>query len=264
VLVLCLVIGLAPAGLTELGEDENLARAEGAFTRAVQAGTSREAARRAFTEAADAFQELVRRGIRNPDLYRNLGNVSLLAGRLPEAVLAYRQGIRLAPGDRDLLRGLEAAREQVHYPSGYAGRPASSAWPQWLPRPSPGILLGLAIAGNALAWILATRWLMTRRAFLVVLAGASFGLTVVLAGLCALGQAEAAHDARHPVVVVAREGATLHVGNGPSYPPQDDLPILSRGMEGRQRLARGDWLQVDLPGGVTGWVRRSDVLMDLR
>ena len=40
------------------------------------------------------------------------------------------------------------------------------------------------------------------------------------------------------------------------------LPSVRRGMEGRLRFVRGDWLQVEFPGGDVGWLRRGDVLLD--
>jgi hypothetical protein len=260
--ILSLLIGLVPAGLPDLDEQDVQARAEAAFARGIQAGSRAEAARPAFAEAADAFHELARRGAHNPDLFRNLGNASLLAGRLPEAILAYHHGLRLAPADRSLQAGLEAARDQVNYPPASRTRPTASAWLNWRSWFAPEVLLGLALAIHALAWVLAVRWLITRRAGLAVLV--AFGLTLALAGMWALGQAQEAREARHPLVVVTNDGATLHVGNGPSYPPHHDLPTLVRGLEARQRFARGDWVQVDLPGGVSGWVRRSDVLLSLR
>ena len=46
------------------------------------------------------------RGVRNSDLYRDLGNASLLADDLPRAVLSYRRGLAPGAGDPDLQAGL--------------------------------------------------------------------------------------------------------------------------------------------------------------
>ena len=61
-----------------------------------------------------------------------------------------------------------------------------------------------------------------------------------------------------PVVVVARP-TELRTGNGPDYPPRLDAP-LPRGCEARRLFVRGDWWQVELGGGVVGWVPRAAVL----
>src|SRR5439155_1704350 len=82
-----------------------------------------------------------RRGAHNPILYRNLGHAHLLAGELPEAILAYRRGLRLDPANGDLQNGLAAAHSQVLYaPDGFGRPPADSGLPG-LPRLRPEWLL---------------------------------------------------------------------------------------------------------------------------
>jgi hypothetical protein len=263
VLVCPCLIGLllAAAPAPGLPDGDVLARAEVAFRRGVAARSRPAEARPAFAEAADAYEALHRRGACNPDLYRNEAHAALLAGRLPLAVLAYRRGLRLDPQDGPLRNGLEQARDEVAYPPG-AARPPAEAWPAWLPWPSPGALLALALVAYALAWAAAARWLVVRRGRPAALAAAALGVAVLLGGWWAQRQANRAWKAQHPLVVVAADGAALRTGNGPSYPRHEALPALARGMEARQLFARGDWLQVELPGGAVGWVRRADVLVD--
>jgi hypothetical protein len=65
---------------------------------------------------------------------------------------------------------------------------------------------------------------------------------------------------RRPLVVVREDHLPLRKGNGPSYPTNPDLPVLSRGMEARRLYERGGWLQIQFAGGEVGWVEKSGVL----
>jgi hypothetical protein len=114
-----------PAGLP----DAALAgRGEEAFRQGVSLRDAGDKARPHFRAAAAYFEELWRRGVRNPELARDLGNAYLLADDLPHAVLAYRRGLLLDPGDRALREGLAQARELVVYPPGsHLGRPPAAA-----------------------------------------------------------------------------------------------------------------------------------------
>jgi hypothetical protein len=258
--------GIVPASAADspaagLSEEEILARAEAAFRRGIQERARPAEARQRFAEAADAYQSLRQRGARNAALCRDLGNAALLAGRLPRAILAYREGLLLAPQDGDLQEALEYARDEVRYPApGQFGRPPAEDWPVWLPLPPPGTLLTLAVAAYALACVAVSRWLMTRRRA-AVLAGAALIAALVLGAGWGLRQVRRVGAERTPVAVIADDGVPLRLGNGPSYPRHDELPVLSRGMEARLLFQRGDWLQLEFPGGATGWVPRRHVLV---
>ncbi len=112
--------------------------------------------------------------------FYNLGNARFLACQLPEALLAYRHGLRLDPNDAGLRENLDFARSLVPYPPGTHGRPEVSAWPAWLHRPSPVQVFGAALLLYALTCALLTRWTMTRRRAL-------FGQALVVFSLAAVG-----------------------------------------------------------------------------
>ena len=260
----CLVLTLlvraaeAPAG----SDAQVLATAEMAF----QAGRVRPddpaGARSSFLQAAEAYEELRRRGADNAALYSSLGNACVLAGDLPRAILAYRRGLRIAPSDRRLQEGLAFARSQVVYPPGSTlGRPPVDQRPPWLPRVPSGWYLTSALVANGLGCIAFARWWMTRRRRLLSLSAAAFLAALLLfAGLVAEEWRDA-DFANRPVVVVADDGVLLRSGNGFRYPPRCETP-LNRGVEARLLYVRGDWLQVELAGGEVGWVPREYTLVD--
>src|SRR5262245_35444120 len=114
----------------EVPDADLLADAERAFAEGLAQREQGGRGAAAFRESAARLEALRRRGVVNATLQRDLGNAYLLAGDLPRAILAYRQGLRLSPGDRGLRECLAFAREQVVYPDGIAlGRPAEEALP---------------------------------------------------------------------------------------------------------------------------------------
>lgn len=243
-----------------LSDEEILRRAEAAVASG-RSADSRVRAASSFREAAAAYEELGRRGAWNADLFRNLGNAHLLSDDLPRTILAYRQGLRLAPGDPGLRAGLQYARDRVvYFAPGTFSRPPALLRPAWLLRvPAPVRLAGVA-ALYAAGWAAGFFWWATgRRRWLAV-----GGVTWLLAGLLAVGLAAQARremqDETSPTVVVAKDGVLIRKGNGFAYPPRYETP-LNGGVEARLRFDRGDWLQIELAGGEVGWVPRSACLV---
>jgi hypothetical protein len=64
------------------------------------------------------------------------------------------------------------------------------------------------------------------------------------------------------MVVIARDGVPLVRGNGESYPPHAEVPVLNAGIETRRIYQRGDWLQIQLPGGEIGWVNKDSICVE--
>jgi len=251
-----------PAGLQAVSAADNLEQAVSAFHKGMAARGKPDAVAY-FRQAAGGFDELRRHGARNAALFLDLGNASLLAGDLPQAILAYRRGLRLAPNDRHLRANLAYARDQVAYPSpDHLGRPPIDSWPPWLPRPTPGftwVLLGCAYVVGCL---LLTRWWMTRNGRLMF-AGTGTCMWAAVLGAVLVVQAWRNHrEEQHPLVVIATDDVLLRKGNGRSYPPRYDTAV-NRGVEARLRYARGEWLQIELAGGELGWVPQSACLVEV-
>jgi len=237
-----------------------LEQAEREFHQGVQARGQRDQARSHFSRAFAHYEALWRQGVNNAALFRNQGNAAFLAGDLPAAILAYRRGLKLDPGNGLLQESLENTRDQVEYPRSDV-RAAAEDWPTWLPWPTDNLLLGLATGFYTLGCIALTRWLMIRRLPVLCFAGLVLLLACTLGLAWTARQVRAELEWRHPLVVV-KETTPLRSGNGTTYPPQPSLPAVRCGMEGRLQFARGDWLQVEFPGAAVGWLRRGQVLLD--
>lgn len=243
-------------------DQELLQSAEASFHRGAAQRSDPEKARQDFAAAAHAFELLRQRGADNAELFRDQGNAYLLAGLLPEAILAYRRGLRCAPHDAGLRDNLEYARDQVHYGPEARGRPTQAVWPDGLPRIDRGLFLLTAFLLYALACVSVTRGLLTGEGRDLSRAAVLLGLAVAAAGLWSYVTWRGWREGQHPLVVIARDGVALSRGNGPTYPPNPQLPQLHRGMEARLLHRRGGWLQIELPGGALGWVPQTAALVD--
>ena len=125
--------------------------------------------------------------------------------------------------------------------------------PPWLPRIPVTFTLFLITFLYSSAWLALARWGMLRQSRMLVLAVSLF-VAAVIPTLALLAQAtQDAEDDRHPLVVIAQDGVLLRKGNGPDWPRRLETP-LNRGVEARLLFERGDWRQIELAGGCTGWV----------
>ena len=245
--LIALVLAGVPAGFRQLALADALVlpRAEAAFDRGTKARSHPAEAKRDFQEAATYYQALVNDGYRNAELYRNLGNASLLAGDLPRAILAYRSGLRLAANGRVLYSNLAMARERVSYPEpGPFARPAADTRPPWLPYVPPLWRLAAVMTAYSLAWMALTRWRMMRQRRLLGAAGLLGVISLLLGASLAADCWKAREESRHPLIVIADDGVLLRRGNGFQYPPRSEIP-LNRGVEARLLFTRGDWLQIN-------------------
>ncbi len=197
---------------------------------------------------------------RKPAFFLNWGNAAFLGNQLPEAILAYRRGLRLDPNDQRLGDNLEYARAQVQYSFGDTGAP--EALPSWLRRlpPYPILLAALLCYGVALwQW---TAWFMHRqrtngmRGSFFLLCG------LLLAAILWHQHDRASFEERFPMVVVVEDRTPFLKGNGPSYARHPDLPVLARGMEARLLHERGNWLQIQFSTGEMGWIPKASALVD--
>jgi hypothetical protein len=252
----------ADAVLSDLANDEITRRAEQEFQRGVELRGARDKAIPHFKIASEYFEELCRRGVSNPELYRNLGNASLLADELPRAVLSYRRGLRLAPTDPDLQTGLTEARGRVVYAAtGGFGRPPDDYRPPWLPRVGSAELLAAVVLCYVVACLYGTRWLMTRRGWPLICALVASVAAIALTSLMISALKSERVGREHPLVIVAEDGVLLRKGDGLAYPPRYETP-LNKGVEARRLYERGDWSQIELSGGEIGWMRSDKLLVD--
>jgi hypothetical protein len=225
------------------------------FAAGVRLRADAAAARPHFAASAKLSDEAWANGDRSPAVARVRVAAHRLAGDLPRAVLAAREGLAVAPWDTGLQRLLELCRDGVTYPT-----PADPT-ERMRPAPPMGLrycvgpadqLVASAVVALLLAVGLAAR-LTTRPPWdLPALAAGLFGLT-------ALGVVGWRVGADEPTPAVVTTPTVLRTGNADPYPPRVAAP-LPRGAEVTVLGRRGGWLQVQLFGGAVGWVPEAAVL----
>jgi hypothetical protein len=213
-----------------------------------------------FHESARGYDDLWRRGHRNPALALNRSRAHRLAGDLPAAIAALHDGLAVARYDRALQIELEDARAAVAYP--FDGELAAQARPHPVATIGTRMSPGEAYAAAGLLWLLAclaaVRFAMTRNWAWVGFAGLCLAGLVLLGGLWWREWQRQSLDESRPWLVV-RDDVTLRTGNGESWGPR--LPAkLPRGAEARELTRRGGWVQVELAGGAVGWLPEAAVL----
>jgi hypothetical protein len=219
---------------------------DAAFARGVELRDDAKAARPHFIDAALGYDAEWQAGHHSPALATNRSRAHALGGDLPGAILAARAGLKETPYDADLTRQLETLRDVVPYPQGTRPERASGL----RTRLSPWDLFAATAAGVLLLVIGVARRFTTRDGWAV---GAMIAGGVLLALVAVAGWQLHRETVAEPEVLVLIRPTTLRKGNGDTYDPRLDA-ALPRGAEVQVRLRRGGWVQVELPGGVVGWV----------
>ena len=243
--------------------NELVAAADAAYRDGLAARADAARARPHFVRAAEGYEAAWEGGTRNPAVARNMAQARYLAGDLGASIRDYRRGLRAFPHDPDLRAGLAFAREQVQYP--LTADLAEAAGP----REAGSLLDRLPLSFVQLAWVAvvaaAVGWLLLARAWVAARGGlALVGGGLVLAAAAGGGWLwwedgrQRAHWAE-PTAVVATP-TDLRTGNSDEYPRRVDAR-LPAGVEMKLLGERGGWVQVELSGGVVGWVPAGRVVL---
>lgn len=236
--------------------------AESAYQMGLEHHHDLQKARTFFLQAAEHYGQLIRQGASNPTIQLNLGNSYFLGGDIPRAIIAYHQGLRMDPGNSQLEQALEGVREAVLYPVGSPfGRPEPESLPTWVRHFHPGFWFAFGFGFYSLGWVTLTRWLMLgqgRYLFLTLILGAIVAILAI--GIWKHWQ-RIVWEESHPLVVITQDGVILRKGNNHHFPPRFETP-LNRGVEAHLKQVRGQWYQIQLSGGETGWIPRHLALIE--
>ncbi len=202
--------------------------------------------------ALDALLQ-VEAGFDSPLLQLAIGNAWYKTGDIPRAILHYERGLRLAPGDADLLANRDLAASQVK--DRLPGDPdhavarmwrmlsAGSDPDQWARRALwLMLLLCIAIAGARLA----RRGAFKRAAY--VLAGSAAVLLLVSISFAA-ARARALRTHTSAIIMAPRMDARAEPRDGAKT-----LFILHKGSKVEVRDTANGWTEVRLPNGSVGWM----------
>jgi tetratricopeptide (TPR) repeat protein len=203
-----------------------------------------------FSEAAQAYEDILKNGLASPALYFNLANARFRSGQVGRAIVSYRRAGLLAPRDPDIRANLQFARNHVEGPTlkpGLVERCVSglslNEWTVLCAAAFWGFLLLLS-AGQ---W--RPQWRPALRRFQWV-AGAAL---VMLA--CCVVLAWNAGSVR--IAVVVEKDAIVRNG------PLDEQSSVCTVHDGAELLVldeKDGWVQVADGGKRSGWIKRSAVV----
>lgn len=211
-------------------------------------------------EAAIAlYRSVLERGGDSADVYYNLGNTYAEAGRLVEAVVAWEQALRRDPGDLDTLANLETVRARLAPKTAQADAPpvtlAEVLEPFLSPFTAQGAALVILVASAALVLLLLARRRLEapglRRLSLFGLIAALLATAAGGGGL--LAQAIVAREPRAVLVQPSelREGPNAKFkARGPAWAGARALVLE----------VDGEWWQVRLQDGTSGWIEARSAL----
>jgi len=249
-----LAVLLLPCAARAAYHNDPLVAAAEAFAEGAALRGDSEKARPKFARAAELYDTVWNRGARSSELALARARAHRLAGNLPRAIAALRDGLAAVPSARELQTELADARAAVAYPlEGTVGAQCRAR----------EVFTVAARVSVAEAWVLAgalwflacacaARFIMTRAAGWLWTAGA---WALVLAAFGVLWVHDARARADRPAHVLLAD-TVLRTGNAASFAERLDSP-LPAGAEVRELSRRGGWAQVELPGGAVGWLPLS-------
>ena len=207
--------------------------------------------------ATEKYQLLVRSGIRNADLFTNLGNAYLQTGQLGHAIASYEKALQLDPSNAQATQNLAFANGKV------AGVQtlASSATTIRSLNNSITELIGTRpiiwlLAFSSLAfWGLLILRIVHRR--FPVWKCAAVPFVLLLTSLGSVGLTETNAMPTWNAVIVA-DNVNLQAGDGEQFAPVVTLDA-AQGHRVETLATRGNWTQVRTAEGYVGWVHDRDV-----
>lgn len=206
-----------------------------------------------YDEAIAGYEAIIAAGVRNSDVYYNLGNAYFKQGDMGRAILNYRRAQQLDPPDADIAANLALARTQTV---------------DKLEVPPEGVLINIVeiaeewLTLNQAALLALGLWFLMCVAFVVAIfqprwRRLSAGTMAILAILLLIGLMSMANrlykETQSPpaVIIAPQVDVTSGPGGGDQYLVEFELHA---GAEVRLLESRIGWRRITLPGSLEGWV----------
>ncbi len=211
-----------------------------------------------YDKAIKAYEEILSMGYESADLYYNLGNAYYKLGNYPKAILNYERALRLRPRDEDIQFNLKLARLSVvdkipELPELFYIRYFRQFRDLFSVHSLTLLVLifYFLLAGALIGWMLARSYRLKR------LFRAASVLFVILALFFSFTLVSKIRYLEHTVeaIVMAPEVQVLSApGEGGT-----EIFTIHQGLKVRIIEKSGDWYEIRLADGKTGWLKK-DVL----
>ncbi len=207
-----------------------------------------------YTRAADLYKQILSRGYEGKEVYYNLGNCYYRLGETGLSVLYYEKALKLDPNDPDIRHNLDLARMRVVDRVEMPPRFFVFEWWDLLKNfYSVGQLTRIVAGLFILSILLLVFWLFIRRdriRRLVLTFSIICGIATVFWSYILIVQARSVVNHREAIVLVPNVTVMSAPEEGGT-----DVFILHEGVKVHLDEQRGDWVQISLPDGKTGWMK---------
>jgi len=202
-----------------------------------------------YTQATLRYEKLIRSGIKNGEIYYNLGNSYFKMGMLGKAIVSYRLAEIYLPRDEDLKANLSYARQLTKDRiESKQFLPFINQFCFWYSTLNVRELLLVFLIAHLLFWCLAVIMIFWKNEYSNLTLLISLAVVVVLGASLALKLYNYSYATGG--VVLAKE-ITVRSGNGIN---NTALFQLHDGAEFRVTKQEKGWLQIELADGKRGWV----------
>lgn len=265
-LIAAVLTGLAASSSTAaeakalmLSAEQNatlLREATEAYERGITNTDSAEA-KESLATARTKYQILVDSGIRNAELYTNLGNADLQTGELGRAIANYEQALLFDPNNPQTLRNLAFANTKVEGVSTLASsaRDLRGINDRVVDVAGEKAIVWTLVISSLVFWTLMILRVFHRRFPVRRLAAVPLVLLIASIGSVLLTQSNS-HFPWNAVIVA--NNVSLHAGDGAEF---DAVLTIDAAQGHRVQVLghRGKWSQVRTRDGHMGWVLDREV-----
>ena len=206
-----------------------------------------------YTAAVKGLEAIAAAGVRNGQLYYNLGNAHLKNNDLGLAILWYERALTLIPNDPDLQFNYQYARSLTKDLQEGGPSPLARIIFFWAYELSARTIIALALACNLIFWGLAIAWRLTRRRSLRHALIAVLAPTVVFVLTAAYNFFETTH---HTQAIVLPPAVAVRSGLEST---STQLFELHAGAKVKVVRQMQDHVQIRFSEDKIGWIPSADI-----
>jgi hypothetical protein len=211
----------------------------------------------AYGQALDTYQRILETGYESGPVYYNMGNCQYKLQNIGQAILYYERARRLMPGDDDLRANLALANlavvDKITPQQTFILFRLVNGFVFLFPKPVLTWIVAMSyLAGMVclIGWILSrkrmARRILSRLCFVLA------GVFLVL-GLSTIERLR--QEAKHVEGIIVVE--MVDVVSAPSEDEGMEVFTLHEGTKVRIDQTSGEWLEIVLADGKTGWVKEG-------
>ncbi|MFN3198842.1 MAG: tetratricopeptide repeat protein [Bradymonadia bacterium] len=214
-------------------------------------------------QAIATYGQVIDAGVRNADVYFNLGNAHAGAGDLGKAVWAFEQALLLRPEDADAQHNLKVVTDQVLERIGAEGSDQKRIVPGQSDTstdlfmalsPSTLTIMAAVFWTTLFALLLAIRYAVGGRRTALMFSAVLVGLGALASGGLILGRELVVSQNTYAIVIADK--ALAKVG------PESNYKTVAEVYAGVKVQVRGEeegWVGIILPNGAGAWMRPTEL-----